>query len=111
MGNPAARVKLVEYGSLTCGHCANFSNSAKGALAARVRNRQGQLRIPQLCVERDRRGCLPGGACGGTRASSAPESFYARKRHGRQDQRLPRAAAAAQGFPRAAPVRIAELAG
>jgi protein-disulfide isomerase len=25
MGNPAARVKLVEYGSLTCGHCAHFA--------------------------------------------------------------------------------------
>jgi protein-disulfide isomerase len=27
MGNPAARVKLVEYGSLTCGHCANFAKA------------------------------------------------------------------------------------
>jgi protein-disulfide isomerase len=25
MGNPAARVKLVEYASLTCGHCAAFA--------------------------------------------------------------------------------------
>jgi protein-disulfide isomerase len=25
MGNPAAKVKLVEYASLTCGHCANFA--------------------------------------------------------------------------------------
>jgi protein-disulfide isomerase len=30
-------VKLVEYGSLTCPHCAEFSNSAKGPLAAQVR--------------------------------------------------------------------------
>ena len=37
MGNPAARVKVVEYGSLTCPHCASFTNSAKAALAARVR--------------------------------------------------------------------------
>ncbi|MET1110739.1 MAG: thioredoxin domain-containing protein [Allosphingosinicella sp.] len=28
MGSPGARVKLVEYGSLTCGHCANFAKSA-----------------------------------------------------------------------------------
>jgi len=28
MGNPAAKVKLVEYGSLTCGHCAAFSAAA-----------------------------------------------------------------------------------
>ena len=25
MGNPDAKVKLVEYGSMTCGHCATFS--------------------------------------------------------------------------------------
>lgn len=37
MGNPAAPVKVVEYGSLTCPHCADFSNSAKAPLAARVR--------------------------------------------------------------------------
>jgi protein-disulfide isomerase len=37
MGNPAAAVKVIEYGSLTCPHCADFSNSAKGPLAARVR--------------------------------------------------------------------------
>ena len=35
MGNPAARVKLVEYGSLTCGHCANF---AKAGMAPLVGN-------------------------------------------------------------------------
>ena len=37
MGNPNAPVKLVEYGSLTCPHCAAFSTSAKTPLAARVR--------------------------------------------------------------------------
>ncbi|HEX9953597.1 MAG TPA: thioredoxin domain-containing protein [Allosphingosinicella sp.] len=37
MGNPAAKVKVVEYGSLTCPHCAAFSNSAKAALASQVR--------------------------------------------------------------------------
>ncbi|HEV2079483.1 MAG TPA: thioredoxin domain-containing protein [Allosphingosinicella sp.] len=38
MGNPAAKVKLVEYGSLTCPHCADFSGSAAGPLAAMVRS-------------------------------------------------------------------------
>jgi protein-disulfide isomerase len=38
MGNPSARVKLVEYGSLTCPHCAQFSTAAKGPLAAQVRS-------------------------------------------------------------------------
>jgi protein-disulfide isomerase len=37
MGNPNAAVKVVEYGSLTCPHCAQFSNAAKAPLAARVR--------------------------------------------------------------------------
>lgn len=32
MGNPAARVKLVEYGSLTCGHCAAFARDGMNSL-------------------------------------------------------------------------------
>jgi protein-disulfide isomerase len=32
MGNPAARVKLVEYGSLSCSHCAEFSEEASTPL-------------------------------------------------------------------------------
>ena len=32
MGNPAAAVKLVEYGSLTCGHCANFAKAGMAPL-------------------------------------------------------------------------------
>jgi protein-disulfide isomerase len=32
MGNPAAKVKLVEYASLTCGHCANFAQAGKASL-------------------------------------------------------------------------------
>jgi len=32
MGNPNARVKLVEYGSLTCGHCAAFARDGMAQL-------------------------------------------------------------------------------
>ena len=32
MGNPNAKVKLVEYGSLTCGHCAAFAREGMAAL-------------------------------------------------------------------------------
>jgi protein-disulfide isomerase len=32
MGNPNARVKLVEYGSLTCGHCAAFARQGMVSL-------------------------------------------------------------------------------
>ncbi|HEY0085907.1 MAG TPA: thioredoxin domain-containing protein [Allosphingosinicella sp.] len=31
-GNPAARVKVVEYGSMTCSHCADFSETGEPAL-------------------------------------------------------------------------------
>jgi protein-disulfide isomerase len=37
MGNPAATVKLVEYGSLTCPHCRHFDETAAAPLAAYVR--------------------------------------------------------------------------
>lgn len=32
MGNPEAPIKLIEYGSLTCPHCAEFSHEATGEL-------------------------------------------------------------------------------
>jgi protein-disulfide isomerase len=35
MGNPAAPVKLVEYGSLTCSHCAAFAQAGTAQLRAR----------------------------------------------------------------------------
>ena len=38
MGNPGAKVKLDENGSLTCPHCAEFSASAKAPLLAAVRS-------------------------------------------------------------------------
>jgi protein-disulfide isomerase len=37
MGNPEAPVKLVEYGSLTCPHCAEFSEEATEPLKAYVK--------------------------------------------------------------------------
>jgi protein-disulfide isomerase len=38
IGNPAAPVKLVEYGSLTCSHCAQFSAESKAGLPGHVRS-------------------------------------------------------------------------
>lgn len=35
MGNPDAPVKLVEYASMTCPHCATFSSEARGPLKER----------------------------------------------------------------------------
>ncbi len=36
MGNPAASVKLIEYGAMSCSHCAEFSESSKDGLKALV---------------------------------------------------------------------------
>ncbi len=39
MGNPAAKVKLIEYGSLTCSHCATFAKDGmKPLLGTYVRS-------------------------------------------------------------------------
>lgn len=38
MGNPAAKVKLIEYGSLTCSHCATFAKEGMVSLGAYVRS-------------------------------------------------------------------------
>lgn len=38
MGNPNARVKLVEYGSLTCPHCAHFAVEGKPKLMPYVKS-------------------------------------------------------------------------
>jgi protein-disulfide isomerase len=42
MGNPNAPVKLVEYASITCGHCAQFSQDASEPLTSRY-VRSGQV--------------------------------------------------------------------
>lgn len=42
MGNPAAPIKLIEYGSITCGHCAQFSAQGTGPLRDRY-IRSGRL--------------------------------------------------------------------
>ncbi|WP_419809303.1 thioredoxin domain-containing protein [Sphingomonas sp.] len=36
IGNPNARVKLVEYGSYTCSHCAAFANESEAELKGRM---------------------------------------------------------------------------
>lgn len=38
MGNPAAKVKLVEYGSLTCPHCRHFAETGMAPLLAKVKS-------------------------------------------------------------------------
>lgn len=36
MGNPAAQVKLIEYGALTCSHCATFAKESHDELRAMI---------------------------------------------------------------------------
>ena len=38
MGNPNAKVKVVEYASMTCPHCAHFAETAKAPLMQKVRS-------------------------------------------------------------------------
>ena len=54
-GQPHARVKLVEYGSMTCPHCARFDEDSSRADRPLCEERKGQLGIPQLCPRHDRR--------------------------------------------------------
>lgn len=44
IGNPQARVKLVEYASYTCSHCADFSNQSGPVLKDRM-IRSGQVSL------------------------------------------------------------------
>jgi protein-disulfide isomerase len=36
LGNPAAKVKLIEYGALTCSHCADFARDSHEGLRAMI---------------------------------------------------------------------------
>ena len=51
MGNPDARLKVVEYVSLTCGHCAEFAHEGAAGLMAAVRT--GQVSIEYRNYVRD----------------------------------------------------------
>lgn len=53
IGNPAAKVKLVEYMSLTCPHCAHFAESGWGALKAGF-IRSGKVSLEVRNAVRDR---------------------------------------------------------
>lgn len=51
VGNPAARVQLVEWSSYTCSHCAAFARDARAELTALVRS--GQVRVEYRTLPRD----------------------------------------------------------
>lgn len=51
-GNPAAPVKLVEYGSYTCSHCADFANASAPVLKGQM-IRSGKLSLEYRHLIRD----------------------------------------------------------
>ena len=51
-GNPAAPVKLVEYGSYTCSHCADFANASAPVLKGQM-IRSGKLSLGYRHLIRD----------------------------------------------------------
>jgi protein-disulfide isomerase len=52
MGNPAAKVRLVEYASYTCPHCAHFSAESRDALKPMIRSGSTALEFRHLIRDR-----------------------------------------------------------
>lgn len=50
MGNPAAKIALVEYGSLTCPHCRHFAQTAKPLLQNYVRTGKASYEYRSLVL-------------------------------------------------------------
>ena len=74
MGKATARAKLVEYGSLNCSHCANFSGFASGPIAAAVRAGRASFEFrPYLIFPHDVAATL-------IALMKAPASRYGRRR-------------------------------
>ena len=53
IGNPAAPVKLIEYGSYTCSHCADFSTESEKVLKGEM-IRSGKVSLEYRHMIRDR---------------------------------------------------------
>jgi hypothetical protein len=50
VGNPGARVKIVEYASYTCSHCGQFAAESKVALAQRIRSGSTSIEYRHLLL-------------------------------------------------------------
>lgn len=79
LGNPAAKVKLVEYVSYTCPHCAHFVEQAKPVLKDRmVRNGTVQLEIRHAVLNPADLAAVTLARCAGTRGFwGATEAMFA----------------------------------
>lgn len=78
LGNPAARVKLVEYASYTCSHCADFSVSAKPILSQRIRAGTTSFELRHLIRDAFDLAAVTVARCGGpTRFARISDAIFA----------------------------------
>lgn len=78
-GNPAAPLKLVEYGSYTCSHCAHFAAESRAVLRGRM-IRSGKVSLEYRHLVRDRLdlGAVLLARCGGAaRFEGASDAIFA----------------------------------
>lgn len=78
-GNPAAPLKLIEYGSYTCSHCAHFAAESRAVLRGRM-IRSGKVSLEYRHLVRDRLdlGAVILARCGGAaRFESASDAIFA----------------------------------
>jgi protein-disulfide isomerase len=78
-GNPAASIKLVEYGSYTCSHCAAFSVESRAGLRGQM-IKSGKVSLEYRHLIRDRLdlGAAILARCGGARGFvGASEAIFA----------------------------------
>lgn len=93
IGNPRARVKLVEYVSYTCPHCAHFAAESGPALKAMIRSGSVSVEIRNQVHDAMDLAATALARCAGPAAFPAlHEAFYAR-----QQQWYERGAAWSQG--------------
>lgn len=71
MGNPDAAIKLIEYGSRTCGHCANFAVTGMEPLKAYIATGKVSFEFRDFLLNQIDLGAALLGQCGG------PGPFFA----------------------------------
>lgn len=103
IGSPQARVKLVEYASYTCSHCAHFSSASAPVLRGQmIRSGSTSLEFRHLIRDRlDLAAAVLARCAGPRRFAGTSEAIFAA-----QDRWLPQGAA----FDQANAERMAQLA-
>jgi protein-disulfide isomerase len=77
-GNPAAKLKLVEYASFTCPHCAAFSREAKDGLAPLIASGKVSLELrPALRDQLDLAAAIVARCVGPRRYFEAVDTIFA----------------------------------